>query len=188
MRAGVRGGRPGRLVRPVGPRDHARGGAGAEVTLVEYGDYECPHCRNAHEVVKQVQRYLGPEHLLHVYRHFPLTQARPGAEKAAEAAEAAGVRGCFWEAHDLLYESGGAYERVFTCHAAALGVDAVRLLGEVAAGVYRARVREDFMSGVRSGVRGTPAFFINGAPYEGGYDFDSLLSAVEDAGEAALAC
>jgi protein-disulfide isomerase len=175
-------------VRPVGPRDHARGGAWAEVTLVEYGDYECPHCRNAYAVVKQVQKYLGPEHLRHVFRHFPLTQARPDAERAAQAAEAAGARGRFWEAHDLLFEQKGTYEQVFRRHVAALGVDARRLLGEVAAGVHRARVREDFMSGVRSGVRGTPAFFINGAQYKGGYDFDSLLSAVEEAGEAALLC
>ncbi|HEV2802252.1 MAG TPA: thioredoxin domain-containing protein, partial [Pyrinomonadaceae bacterium] len=160
----------------------------AEVTLVEYGDYECLHCRNAHAVVKQIQRYLGSEHLRHVFRHFPLTQARADAERAAQAAEAAGSRGRFWEAHDLLFERRGTYEQIFRRYAAALGVDARLLLGEVAEGVYLARVREDFMSGVMSGVKGTPTFFINGAPYEGGYDFDTLLSAVEEAGESVLLC
>jgi len=177
---------PARVVVPVRGRDHARGGAWAEVTLVEYGDYECPHCRNAHAVVRQLQRYVGPEHLRHVFRHFPVTQIRPGAELAAQVSEAAAARGRFWEVHDLLFEWRGEYESVLKRHADALGMDAGQLLGELAAGVHLARVREDFMSGVRGGGRGTPAFFINGAPHEDGYDFESLLAAVEQAGEQAL--
>lgn len=174
------------LLIPVGESDHSAGAADAPAVLVEYGDYECPHCRNAHAVIRQLQQYVGPEHLRHVFRHFPVTQIRPGAERAAQAAEAAGAYGRFWEVHDLLFEWRGAYEPALERHAAELGMDAGQLLGEVASGVHLARVREDFVGGVRGCVRGTPAFFINGTPHEAGYDFETLLAAVEQAGEEAL--
>ena len=170
-----------RLSMPVGERDHILGPPGAPVTLVEYGDYECPHCGAAHPVVKRLQRELGSR-LRVVYRHFPLTTVHPHAEPAAEAAEAAGAQGRFWEMHDVLFEHQQALEyEGLIGYAAALGLDQARVVNELALHVHAPRVREDFMSGVRSGVNGTPTFFINGVRHDGTYDFASLAAAVGDA-------
>jgi len=169
------------LTVPVGPRDHTSGQQDAPLTLVEYGDFQCPHCRNAYPIVKKVQQQLGAR-LRFVFREFPLTQIHPEAEHAAEAAEAAGAQGAFWQMHDRLFERQFALDDdSLVQYAQDLGLDADRLRGELDAGTYRAKVRDDFMSGVKSGVNGTPTFFINGARYDGSYDLASLLEAVSAA-------
>lgn len=167
------------LTLPVGPRDHVIGPKNAPLTLVEYGDFQCPYCREAYPIVKQV---LGAweKRLRFAYRHFPLTRVHPNAEHAAEAAEAADAQGAFWQMHDILFERQFALEdENLVEYATELGLDADRIAGALAAGTFRDRVREDFLSGVKSGVNGTPTFFINGVRYDGGYDFESLVGALE---------
>jgi len=169
------------LTVPVGPRDHTSGPENAPLTLVEYGDFQCPHCRNAYPIVKKVQQQLGAR-LRFVFRNFPLTQIHPQAEHAAEAAEAASAQGAFWQMHDRLFERQFALEDDnLVEYAQELGLDADRLRGELDAGTYRSKVRDDFMSGVKSGVNGTPTFFINGTRYDGSYDLGSLLEAISAA-------
>jgi protein-disulfide isomerase len=172
---------------PVGERDHIIGPATAPVTLVEYGDYECPYCGAAHLIVKKIQEAIGDE-LRFVFRHFPLTQIHPHAEAAAEAAEAAGSQGRFWEMHDLLFENQQALDPWHLVgFAEQLGLDAVRFARELQVHKYHDRVREDFMSGVRSGVNGTPAFFINGVRHDGSWEFSPLLTALEEASRDVVA-
>src|SRR6266566_2002320 len=173
--------RPGtaRLTMPVGPRDHRLGPETAPVTVVEYGEYECPYCGEAHPIVKEIKRRLG-DRLCFVFRHFPLTQVHPYAEHAAEAAEAAGAQGKFWQMHDSHFEHQEALDDAHLVrYAAELKLDVDRFERELAEHVYANRVREDFLSGVRSGVNGTPTFFINGLRYDGSYDLEMLLAAIE---------
>lgn len=170
-----------KLTMPVGPRDHILGPPDAPVTLVEYGDFECPYCAAAHVIVKQVIETMGRQ-LRFVFRHFPLTQIHPHAEPAAEAAEAAGAQGQFWEMHDLLYENQPRLDPVsLATYAQMLGLDIDRFVRELETGVHQRRVRDDFMSGVRSGVNGTPAFFINGTRYDGSWDIEPLVHALQSA-------
>lgn len=172
-------GSTGTLTVPVGTRDHVTGPKDAPITLVEYGDFQCPYCREAYPIVKQVQEQLGAR-LRFAFRNFPLTRIHPHAEHAAEAAEAAAAQGAFWQMHDRLFERQFALEdENLVEYAAELGLDADRLAGELAAGTHRDRVRDDFMSGVKSGVNGTPTFYINGVRHENGYDLASLLAAME---------
>jgi protein-disulfide isomerase len=160
------------------PRDHVRGPRTAPITLVEYGDFECPYCGQAYPVVKELEARMG-ERLRVVFRHFPLTEVHPHAAHAAEAAEAAGAQRRFWQMHDLLYERQDALEDAdLIGYASELGLDLDRFQVELAQGVHRTRVREDFMSGVRSGVNGTPTFFINGRRHDGAWDLESLAEAV----------
>ena len=169
------------LAVPVGGDDHSQGPADAAVTLVEYGDFECPHCRRAYPIVKEVQRRLGPR-LRFVFRNFPLKEVHVHAEHAAEVAEAAGAQGKFWVMHDRLFERQFALEDDNLIeYAAELGLDAARVARELAAHIYKAQVRDDFMSGVRSGVNGTPTFFINGVRYDASWDADPLAAALEAA-------
>ena len=173
--------RVAKLTLPVGPRDHILGSPAAAVTLVEYGDFECPYCGAAYPIVKQIQQNLG-EQLCFVFRHFPLTQIHPHAERAAEAAEAAGAQGRFWEMHDLLFENQQSLDdRNLLRLAKVLKLDIERFAHELVEGTYLERVREDFMSGVRSGVNGTPTFFINGVRHDGPWDMQSLLTSIADA-------
>lgn len=168
-----------KLILPVGKRDHILGSPNAAVTLVEYGDYECPYCGAAHAIVKKILAITGDQ-LRFVFRHFPLTQIHPHAERAAEAAEAAGAQDSFWEMHNLLYEHQQALDDAHLLrYAEEAHLDTVRFARELAEGVYRERVREDFMSGVRSGVNGTPTFFINGVRHDGSWQMESLLAAIE---------
>ncbi len=166
-----------RLTVPLSGRDHILGSPTATRTLLEYGDFECPFCAAAHPVIKQLLGSVGDE-ITFAYRHFPLTQIHPRAELAAEAAEAAGSQGSFWEMHDLLFESRRLAPRDILDHAAALDLDVEQLAAELKAHTHRPRVREDFLSGVRSGVNGTPTFFVNGIRHNGGWDADSLLGAL----------
>ena len=159
----------GTLTPPVGPSDHAAGPADAPVTLVEYGDFECPYCGQAYPIVKALQERLGQQ-LRVVFRHFPLSESHPHAEHAAEAAEAAGVQERFWEMHDALYENQDALsDEALLGYAAELGLDATRVARELEGGMWAERVRTDFRGGVRSGVNGTPTFFINGERYDGSW-------------------
>ena len=171
-----------KLVPPVGPRDHVQGPEDARVTLVEYGDFQCPHCGAAYVILKKIQEVIGKQ-LRFVFRHFPLTQIHPHAEPAAEASEAAGAQDRFWEMHDLLFENQHLLDpRHLVGFAEALNLDTERFVREFESHRYHERVREDFMSGVRSGVNGTPTFFINGYRYEGSWDLMPLLEALEAAG------
>jgi protein-disulfide isomerase len=169
------------LLVPVGPDDHIQGAETAPLTLVEYGDYQCPYCAAAHVNVRLVQDQLGPR-LRFVFRNFPLTQVHPLAELAAEAAEAAGSQGKFWEMHDALYENQPALSpELIAALAQGLGLDMERFNEDLASGRFGERVKRDFMGGVRSGVAGTPTFFINGERYEGGWDEASLLNVLRAA-------
>ena len=160
-------------------RDHIQGSADAPVTLVEYGDYECPYCGAAYPIVKQVQARMG-DRLRFVFRNFPITTSHPHAEQAAEAAEAAAAQGRFWEMHDLLYEHQKRLEAAdLHSYAEELALDVEAFDEDLTTHVHAARVHDDFMSGVRSGVNGTPTFYINGRRHDGGYQLESLLAALE---------
>jgi protein-disulfide isomerase len=164
-------------------RDHVQGPAEAAVTLVEYGDYECPYCGAAYPIIKKVQERMG-ERLRFVFRNFPITTSHPHAEQAAEAAEAAAAQGRFWQMHDLLYENQQRLgDEDLRAYAGQLGLEVEPFDQELAEHVHAPRVREDFMSGVRSGVNGTPTFYINGLRYDDSYELDTLLAALERAAE-----
>jgi protein-disulfide isomerase len=166
---------------PVGERDHVQGGEDAPCTLVEYGDYECPHCGHAHPIVKRVQKHFGKK-LRFVFRNFPLAEMHPHAESAAESAEFAGAQGKFWEMHDALFENqeqlGGA---LYLKLAQQLGLSPQDLRAAVEKREYLPRVKEDFTGGVRSGVNGTPTFFINGKRHDASFEYEDLVAAIEDA-------
>ena len=148
------------------------------MTLVEYGDYECPYCGAAHASVEQVRQAMGDD-LRFVFRHFPLSQIHPHAYQAAEAAEAAGAQGRFWEMHHLLFANQDRLGlRDLIGSASALDLDLERFVTDLRGHAYAGRLREDFLSGVRSGVNGTPTFFVNGVRHDGGYDAQALLEAL----------
>ncbi len=162
-------------------RDHIQGPADAAVTLVEYGDYECPYCGAAYPIVKELQARMR-DRLRFVFRNFPITTSHPHAEQAAEAAEAAAAQSRFWEMHDLLYENQRRLrDQDLHAYAEQLGLEVDRFDKDLAEHVHAPRVREDFMSGVRSGVNGTPSFYVNGARHDDSYDLDTLLAALERA-------
>jgi protein-disulfide isomerase len=170
------------LTPPLNERDHVQGLQNAKVTLVEYGDYECPHCGNAHGIVKGIQKHLHNQ-LRFAFRNFPLTKIHPHAEHAAEAAEAAGAQGMFWEMHDMLFENQDRLDDIhLPIYAGRLHLDVDRFMRELTEHTHEVRVREDFMSGVRSGVNGTPTFFINGIRHDDSYDGPTLLAAIIRAG------
>ena len=172
-----------KLTLPVSEdRDHIQGAAEAPATLLEYGDYECPFCGAAYPILKEVQSRLG-DRLRFVFRNFPITTSHPHAELAAEAAEAADAQRKFWEMHDLLYESQQHLEAAdLHRYAEQLGLDVGRFDNELARHVHAERVREDFMSGVRSGVNGTPTFYLNGVRHDGDYELESLLATLDHSG------
>ena len=174
------------LTPPVGERDHIAGPDAAPVTLVEYGDYECPYCGMAYPIVKSMQRAMG-EQLRFVFRNFPLRDSHPHADHAAEAAEAAATVGKFWEMHDLLYENQEQLDdRNLLRYGQQVGLDAESLARDLDEGTYAKRVREDFRSGVVSGVNGTPTFFVNGERYDGGWnDQQRFLRALRDVAASA---
>ena len=182
----------GRLKPPVNEHDHVQGDSTAAVTLVEYGDYECPHCGRAHPIVKRVQQRLG-RGLRFVFRNFPLSEAHPHAEHAAEAAESVAAHGgqnAFWAMHDLIFEHQqdgptALSDPGLALLATAAGVDGKVVLRDLEGARFRDRVRTDFMSGVRSGVNGTPTFFINGVRHDGPWDEESLIDALAIAAGAA---
>lgn len=173
----------GELTTPVGPNDHTQGPPNAPITLVEYGDYECPYCGMAYPIVKRIQERLG-DRLRFVFRNFPLAEAHPNAMAAAEFAEAAALQGKFWEMHDALYEHQRALNGTnLQRYARALDLDRRALDAALRSGDPIARVRADVMSGVASGVSGTPTFFINGRRFAGDWrsenEFVAALSQVD---------
>ena len=173
-----------KLTVPVSERDHSIGPADAPVTLVEYGDYECPYCGRAFPIVHEVRRRLGDQ-LRFVFRNFPLTQIHEHAEHAAELAEAAAAQGKFWEMHDWLYQHQHTLDDEALLEGAReVGLDLERVRRELAEGTHRARVREDFASGIRSGVNGTPTFYINGVRHDADYSLETLLAAIDEAASA----
>jgi protein-disulfide isomerase len=168
-----------KLKTPITPEDHIQGPENAAATLVEYGDYECPYCGRAYPIVKRVQKHFG-KGLRFVFRNFPLSEMHPQAESAAETAEFAGAHGKFWEMHDGLFENqerlGGP---LYLELAQRMSLSAEQLQQALGEGKYQKRVRADFSTGVRSGVNGTPTFFINGKRHDGPFDFESLVLAIE---------
>lgn len=176
--------RPGplRLVPPANARDHTLGPADAPATLVEYGDFECPHCGRAYSIVKQLRQRLG-DRLRVIYRNFPIAESHPHAEHAAEAAESAAEDDLFWPMHDLLFEHQDALDDAHLMrYAETLGLDGTRVGRDIEDEAHIERIRADYMGGVRSGVNGTPTFFINGTRFDGAWDDpDELLSALQDA-------
>ena len=161
-------------------RDHIQGPPDADMTLVEYGDYECPFCGEAYPIVKEIQQRMG-DRLRFVFRNFPIPTSHPHAEHAAEAAEGAGSQGRFWEMHDRLYENQDREtDADLRDHADRIGLDLEVFDKEMAEHVHADRVHEDFMSGVRSGVNGTPTFYVNGVRHDDSYELDVLLRALEN--------
>lgn len=170
-----------RLRVPVTDDDHIRGPAGARVTLVEYADFQCPHCGAAHGNVGEVLRQRA-ETVRLVFRHFPVANVHPYAEMAAETAEAAGARDRFWPMHDWLFEHQEQLDPVhMSLGVQQVGLDVDEVSEEVNAHAWLNRVRSDFVGGIRSGVNGTPTFFINGVRHDGGYALPDLLAAVDAA-------
>jgi NhaA family Na+:H+ antiporter len=169
-----------KLTMPVSEaRDHIIGRSDAPVTLVEYGDYECPYCRQVHHIIAELQETLG-DRLCYVFRHFPIRTSHPHAQTAAKAAEAAGAQGRYWEMHDLLLDHQDRLAKIdLLGYAGEIGLDVTQFERELDEDTHAGRVREDFTQGVRSGVNGTPTFFINGARYDGAWDLESLLEAIE---------
>jgi protein-disulfide isomerase len=160
-------------------RDHVQGPADADVTLVEYGDYECPYCGEAYPIIKDIQARMG-ERLRFVFRNFPISTSHPHAEHAAEAAEAAGSQGRYWQMHDRLYEHQDLLaDPDLRAHAEAIGLELDLFHKEMAEHMLAGRVHEDFMSGVRSGVNGTPTFYIVGVRHDDSYQPEVLLEALE---------
>ncbi len=169
------------LTSRVGKQDHVQGPSTALVTLVEYGDYQCPFCGNIQPVIKKLQKHYGNQ-LRFVFRNFPQVRVHAYAQRAAEAAEAAGAQGKFWEMHDYLYEHPETLDVENLARAAnALGLDKVKFDREIAERVYADRVQRDIQSGNASGVGGTPAIFINGARSDDDDDFETLKVKIEEA-------
>jgi protein-disulfide isomerase len=174
------------LAEDVDPeRDHIRGRVDAPVTLVEYGDFECPYCGHAAPIVGKLLDHL-PDELRYVFRHLPLNDVHPNAQLAAEAAEAAGAQGAFWDMHDrLLGNQDDLAPSDLYRHAADLGLDLNRFNDDLRHRRHAPRVAEDVQSADSSGVSGTPTFFINGRRHHGVYDVDTLTRAVKTAARRA---
>ncbi len=169
------------LVVPVSERDHSQGPATAAVTLVQYGDYECPYTRLSTTIVRAIQQQLG-DTLRFVYRNFPLTEIHPHALHAALAAEAAAMQGKFWQMHDYIFHHQHTLEDAdLEQFAEAVGLDRQQYARALAEQRSLARIEEDVEGGERSGVQGTPTFFINGVLYRGSWEQDALLAALQAA-------
>jgi protein-disulfide isomerase len=175
-----------RLTPPVSERDHVLGPADARVTLVEYGDYECPHCGAIHPVIQDARKAFGGN-LRFVFRHFPLRSSHPHALAAAKAAEAAAEQGRFWEMHDRLYQRQTQLaDEDLRRHARKLGLDLVRFERELIARNHEVRIREDLASAAESGAGGTPSLFINGELHRGSLNRDDVFAALARAAVAAI--
>jgi len=168
---------------PIKGQDHIQGSIDAPYKLIEYGDYQCPYCGDAYEIVKQIQDRLGDQ-LCFVFRNFPLVEMHEYAEHAAEAAEAADAQGRFWEMHDLLFENqGDLTDKDIQDYATELGLDAKRLMSEVRTGTHAARIKKDLLSGMQNDVNGTPTFFVNGEPFEDEPTTEDLIAALTGTNE-----
>ncbi|MEP6952071.1 MAG: DsbA family protein [Ginsengibacter sp.] len=167
-----------RLKPAVSSKDHILGNKNAPLELVEYGDYQCPHCGRAYPIIKEVQEAIG-DSLKFVFRNFPLSDPHPDAFNAAVAAEAAALQHRFWEMHDIIYENQEQLDwRSLLGYAKKIGLDLAAFKTDIEKDSVIGKVEYDFESGIRSGVNGTPSFFINGEKYEGGwgaYDLTAYL-------------
>lgn len=164
---------------PVASVDHIQGNADAPITFVEYGDYQCPYCGQAYPMIKQIQDYFGDQ-LCFVFRNFPLTEVHEHAKIAAYTAEFADTYNKFWEMHDLIYENQEALSRELLLRLTkTMGLDPKELEQAWDNKTFESKIQKDFMGGVRSGVNGTPSFFINGHRYNGPYDYNSIVHAIE---------
>ena len=179
---------------PVSSVDHTMGSADAPITLVEYGDFQCPYCYRAHPVVTRLQKKFGSR-LRFVFRNFPLSELHPHAAHAAEAAESVGAHAgeaAYWKMHHAIFEhqqdsDDALDDEHLVRYAADAGADSAQVRSDLASGIHRARVRSDFLSGARSGVNGTPTFFINGLRFEGDWTSPSeFASALDDAAKVAV--
>lgn len=167
------------LKAPVTQADHIQGNVKAPITLLEYGDYECPYCGLAYFTIKRVQKHFGKK-LRFVFRNFPLAEVHPHAEIAAEVAEFAGDKGRFWEMHDLIYENQSDLSLALLIKlTTVLKLSPSELENALEMGKYRNKVKSDFLGGVRSGVNGTPTFFINDQRYNGAFEFKDLVYAID---------
>ncbi|MGZ5361716.1 MAG: DsbA family protein [Solirubrobacterales bacterium] len=173
------------LSAPLSGEDHVAGPSEAELELVMYGDFQCPYCAAAYPIVTRVRSRLG-DRLLFAFRHFPLRESHPDAQRAAEASEAAAAQGAFWPMHNQLYEQarGKLGRDDLVRHASHLGLDADRVAAELDSSAHAERVQRDLDSGVAAGIDGTPAFFVNGFLHEGSFDAGSLTAALEGAAAA----
>lgn len=164
---------------PVTKEDHIQGNESAPITLLEYGDYECPACGAAYPLIKLVQKNFE-DNLRFVFRNFPLTEIHPHAEIAAETAEFGAAHNKFWELHDLIYENQVSLTVVNLFELVeSLKLPSAELDAALKEGTYQMKIKRDFLSGVRSGVNGTPTFYINGARYDGPFDYEYLVNAIE---------
>jgi protein-disulfide isomerase len=170
-----------RLAVPVNSHDHAQGPPDAPVTLVEYGDFECPDCGNAYPILRRIQKEMG-RRLRFVFRHFPRYTIHPHAGIAAQAAEAAAAQGKFWEMHALLFEhQQDLTDSDMVRYALRIGLEPYRFEADLSSQVFAGRVEADYDGGVRSGVKGTPTFFITGERYSGPREYEPLKRAIEGA-------
>jgi protein-disulfide isomerase len=164
------------LAIPLSVHDHLRGRLDATLTLVQYGDFQCPHCARVSPMALEIADALG-DSLAFAFRHFPLSQIHPLAQLTAEAGEAAASQGRFWEMATVLYENQEELDddRVIQC-AQKADLDVKRFKKEIKSGIHASRVRADYLGGVRSGVKGTPTLFINGQLYEGPHESAALVA------------
>lgn len=166
---------------PVGDRDHIQGDSKARLTLIEYGDFECPHCRIAHGVIKRLQKHLGAD-LRFVFRHFPLVEIHPMAEPAAEAAEYAASAGKFWAMHDAIFEHQNTLSpEMLVATLGRLSLDSADGEDAIEGHRFLGRIEKDVEGGEAVGVHGTPTFFINGQQYQGPWEYEDLLEALQAA-------
>lgn len=164
---------------PVTSNDHIQGDEHAPITLVEYGDYQCPHCGRAYPIVQQVQKHFG-KRLRFVFRNFPLNEIHPSAEIAAETAEFAAAHKQFWQMHDAIFENQESLSEPLLLELAqTMRLSVPELRNALTSNEYAPRVKDDFMGGVRSGVNGTPTFFINGQRHDGPFEFEDLVEAID---------
>ncbi len=167
------------LTPPVSSKDHLQGDEKSPIVLVEYGDYQCPHCGHAYPIVKQIQKHYG-KRLAFVFRNFPLNEAHPYAQAAAETAEFAGTKGKFWEMHDAIFENQMSLAVPMLVElAGSFDLSGEELVAALEKHEFTAHVKSDFISGVRSGVNGTPTFFINGHRHEGPFEFEDLVGSID---------
>jgi protein-disulfide isomerase len=156
----------------VGPEDHSLGSPNAALTLVEYGDYQCPYCGEAYPIVEELRRVLGDD-LRVIFRNLPLVQMHPHAQAAAELAEAAGEQEKFWQMHDTLFENqDDLSDASLLRYATSLELDSDQLHDALGSGRPRQRVQADLEGAIRSGANGTPTFFVNGHRYDGSWQFE----------------
>jgi protein-disulfide isomerase len=168
-----------KLTPPVNRNDHILGPVNARLELVEYGDYQCQHCGAAHPIVKQIQKNFGKD-LKFIFRHFPLSNVHEYAIPAAIAAEAAARQNKFWQMHDMIFENQSLLsDYAFTEFALAIGLNITMFKMDLLDETLAEKIETNFESGVRSGVNGTPSFFINGLKYNGSFDYTSLAGALK---------